>query len=458
MAQLIPEEKFHYHKRWAKVQSLMKENSLMVLTSPPPKVRNQDTYYPYRSKSDLLYLTGINEQNLAIILKSDGDVLVFCQEKDLEKERWEGPVLGPEKVADKLGLELSKIKSFVEFRQNLLRELRGKSVLYYDFGFDPEFDNWLLQEIHQSRLRSRQGDALPEEIIHSGAILHEIRLIKDELDLFYLKKAIAISAKAHNRLMRFTRKFSGGISEFEMKAFIEREFKRLGADYLAYPSIVAAANHATILHYEKNFGFARPQDLVLVDAGAEYQSYASDITRTFPAGGKFSALQKELYLLVLEAQKAAISHARVGCSLEEVHEAAVRILCDGLWQFGLLRKIPEKNGSQVIWHFPASLSEVLEKKLYKAFYMHRTSHYLGLDVHDVGKYYVQGKSRPLEEGMVITVEPGLYFPEEYDFIPKEFLGIGIRIEDDVLIKKEGNEVLSSECVKEWHEIESLEAL
>lgn len=433
----------------------MAPKSLLVLYAPAPVERNHDTTYPYRTSSDLLYLTGIAEDNFGIILASDGELHVFCQSRDPERERWQGPVLGPEKIAEHLGLDREFVHDFREFRQELTKKLQSCDTLYYPFGQDKNFDSWILGEIHKLRLQARKKISFPEQIIHSGKILHELRLIKDDLDLTYLRKAVAISSRAHNLLMAYTRRFPQGISEAEMKAFLEREFRRQGAEALAYPSIVAAGQNATILHYEKMSGFAQSHDLVLVDAGAEYRGYASDITRTFPAGGKFSPLQKEIYSLVLEAQKAAISAVKPGISLEDIHQIAVHVLCEGLWKFGLLRKIPQFGKNTIIWHFPTSLDEVKEKEFYKLFYMHRTSHFLGLDVHDVGRYYQDEKPRPLEKGMVFTIEPGLYFPIEYDFIPEEFRGIGIRIEDDILVTEDGCEILTKDCRKEWQDIENL---
>jgi Xaa-Pro aminopeptidase len=265
-----------------------------------------------------------------------------------------------------------------------------------------------------------------------------------------MRRVAKLSAAAHNAVQEYIFSAEGEVSEFAVKALIEYEFMRQGADQLAYPSIVAAGANATVLHYEGTSSSAQPGEFILVDAGAELEGYASDITRTTPVGGfsRASGLKRELYDLVRTAQQAAIAHARPGNTIEAVHQKAIDVLCEGLLQLGLFNRVPDRSGgkedrSRLIQL--KSKAEVAEHEYHTYFYMHKTSHFLGLDVHDVGDYHIAGKSRMLEPGMVITVEPGLYFPPEYDFLSPEVRGIGIRIEDDVLITHAGNEVLTALC-------------
>lgn len=448
-------ETFYYTNRRQRLAASMCPGSLLLLMAPPPAVRNNDTHYPYRTSSDLLYLTGINEDSFAYLLTPEGECTIYCLDRDPERERWQGPVMGREAVAQKLGLPVEAVREYPRFQRELATHLKNRMTLYYEFGQNSQADLLILSEINRLNRNARKGDFGPSALIHVRQVLHEQRLVKDEAEIGLMRQAAQITAKAHNALMRHTRAFREGVSEAEMKAFLEAEFRRAGAEALAYPSIVAAGGNATILHYEKTLGYAQPTDLVLVDAGCEYHGYAADITRTFPAGGKFSPLQRDLYQLVLAAQQAAIEKTRAGNALHDPHEAAVQVLSQGLWDLGLLQKYPRRMGTSTIWEFPTSLEEAIEKEYYRQFYMHRTSHYLGLDVHDVGAYYENQESRKLQGGMVITIEPGLYFPPEYDHLPEEFRGIGIRIEDDVLVTESDPDILTRDCVKTVAELEAL---
>ena len=272
-----------------------------------------------------------------------------------------------------------------------------------------------------------------------------------------MQTAANISAKAHNDLMKFARSLKAPFYEYQLKAFLESNFFNQGATDLAYPSIVAGGSNGTILHYTQNNAAVEANELILVDAGCEYNGYASDITRTFPASGKFSEIQKTVYSIVLEAQKAAIELAKPGTTIEEVHQAAVNALVDGIVSEKLIHKYPNPEQDNEYIHNPTK-DEILEKELYRCYYMHRTSHFIGLDVHDVGSYYKDQKPRALEPGMVITIEPGLYFDIDADYLDDHLKGLAVRIEDDVFIETSGNLVLSKNAVKEVSEIEALETL
>lgn len=443
-----------FFERLKRVRAQLPPDGVMVIPAAPAAIRNRDTHYPYRAHSDLIYLTGVNEEELALVLTRDA-VHVFAQERNPERERWVGRVRGHTFYLERLG-RVGECETSVylssEFEKRLPDLLKGKKTLYYDFGLDTDLDRRIFKTLHELALFSRRGIGAPQSVTRAAAILSECRLFKDDHDLANMRRAAAISAAAHNKAQDF---ISGankaGVSEFEVKALIEHEFMRAGADRLAYPSIVAAAGNATVLHYEGTSGRAQAGEFILIDAGCEFEGYASDITRTTVTGGRDAAtpLARDLYDLVLAAQKAAIAATRAGNSIDTVHQAAVDILAAGLFEMGFFDNVPlrVKGGPSDPQKMTrvASLAEVKELEYYNLFYMHRTSHYLGLDVHDVGDYYSDGKSRSLAPGMVITVEPGLYFPPEYDFVRGEARGVGIRIEDDVLVTANGNEVLTSAC-------------
>lgn len=439
-----------FRARLARVQAMMDPDGILVVPSAPPAIRNRDTHYSYRAHSDTIYLAGVNEEELSLIILKDA-VHVFAQVRDPERERWVGRVRGHEFYLERFGRHTSAAHEPGAFEKKFSELIQGKKILYYDFGQYPELDRVLFKALNDAANYSRRGITAPRVISRASEILHACRLKKDAFDLDNMRAAAKISSAAHNRAQDLIEQAPGSLSEFEVKALIEHEFMRSGADRLAYPSIVAAGANATVLHYEGTDGMAKQGDFILIDAGAELNGYASDITRTTLVGGKArgSALQKELYEITLAAQRAAIGKTRTGATIDDVHHAAIDVLAQGLLDTGFFEKVPlrkkgEKPDPATLTRL-SSLDEVKELEYYNLFYMHRTSHYLGLDVHDVGDYFVSGKSRPLEPGMVITVEPGLYFPEEYDFIRPEARGIGIRIEDDVLVTDSGNEVLTSAC-------------
>jgi Xaa-Pro aminopeptidase len=443
-----------FRERIKRVQSRMAADGVMVLPAASARIRNRDTHFPYRAHSDMIYLTGVNEEELSLVLTNDS-VHIFAQERNPERERWVGRVNGHEFYLDRLG-RAGDLKAFAypnaDFEKHAAELFKGRKTLYYDFGENPELDSRLFKTLNELTLYSRRGVIAPQTVVRASTILHECRLFKDFHDLENMRRAAAISAAAHNRAQDLIEAAGNkGLSEAEVKALIEHEFMKTGADRLAYPSIVAAGANATVLHYEGTAGHAQAGDFILIDAGCEVQGYASDITRTTTVGGRGAGgqLKRDLYDLVLAAQKASIEKTCTGKSVDEVHQAAIDILATGLLSMGFFDQVPlrskdGKNDPQQMTRL-TSLEEVKEFEYYNLFYMHRTSHYLGLDVHDVGDYYSAGKSRALEPGMVITVEPGLYFPEEYEFVRKEASGVGIRIEDDVLVTAAGNEVLTSAC-------------
>lgn len=441
-----------FNDRIARVQQKMQSGALLVLAAAPHAIRNRDTHFPYRGYSDTLYLTGINEEELALIITNE-TLFIFAQTRDPERERWVGKVCGHEFFRERFADAPFKTEIFEarQFERQFAELAKGRDLLYFDFGLQGDLDRRLFAVLHEMALYSRKGERGPRQIIRASEIIHELRLFKDAHDIDYMRKAAAISSAAHNIAMTRIESADAAVSEYEIKALIEQAFMAGGAERLAYPSIVAAGVNATILHYERTQSEARLGDFVLIDAGAECEGYASDITRTTAAGGwkKASKVQKDLYDLVLASQKAAIAATQSGTAIEAVHTAACDVLSAGLFEMGFFKQVPaykkvDGKSDNSLVHV-ATLEEVREGEYLKHFYMHRTSHYLGLDVHDVGEYYEHGKSRNLQPGMVITVEPGLYFPAEYEFIPAEARGIGIRIEDDVLVSHQGNEVLTAAC-------------
>lgn len=440
-----------FGERIQRVQKKMLPEALLVIPAAPHAIRNRDTHYSYRGYSDTLYLTGVNEDELSLIITNES-LFIFAQTRDAERERWVGKVCGHDFFLQRFSASPFKTEVFEakQFERQFAELAKGRDILYYDFGLQSDLERRLLAVLHEMALYSRRGQKGPRQIIRASEVLHELRLKKDPYDLEVMRRAAAISSAAHNAAAERIALAAGPIGEYEIKALIEHEFMVRGADRLAYPSIVAAGDNATVLHYERTQGTANPGDFVLIDAGAEVEGYASDITRTTPAGGfsKASALQKDLYDLVLAAQKAAIAAAKPGTTIEAVHTAAQHVLAGGLLHLGFFKNVPvrkKSEGDSQKFASPANLEEVMSGEYLMHFYMHRTSHYLGLDVHDVGEYFADGESRPLEPGMVITIEPGLYFPADYDFIKPEARGIGIRIEDDVLIADSGNEVLTAAC-------------
>jgi Xaa-Pro aminopeptidase len=431
--------KTEFSKRRKRLMDIMGPNSIAVLPNAKVAPRNRDVDYPFRSDSNFHYLSGFDEPESLIVLVPDrdhGEFLLFCRERNLEKEIWDGYRAGQDGAIEKYGADDSY--PFSDLNDILPGLLEGKEKVFYTMGNAPWFDHRMIGWLNHLRNASRQGKHSPYEIVELDHILNELRLFKSSHEVKHMRKAAEVSAQAHIRAMKFTKP---GKWEYQVEAELLHEFMLNGCRSPAYPSIVGGGENGCILHYVENDHRLKSNDLLLIDAGAEYKCYAADITRTFPVNGKYSEPQKALYNLVLDAQKAAIAEVKPGNHWNQPHEAAVKVLTKGLIELGLLK---------------GKLKNLLEKEAYREFYMHRTGHWLGMDVHDVGDYKVGGEWRMLEPGMVLTVEPGLYIRDPAH-IDEKWHFIGIRIEDDVLVTKDGHEVLTDGVPKEVDEIEALMA-
>ncbi|TWI06179.1 aminopeptidase P [Luteimonas cucumeris] len=428
-----------YAKRRKQLMRIAGDDAILILAAAPERIRSRDTHYPYRQDSDFWYLTGFAEPEAVLVLipgRRHGESLLFCRERDLDREGWDGPRFGPEGAVEKLGMDDAyPIDDLDEILPGLLE---GRTRVYYHFGRDTEFDLKLIGWLNRVRAQVRQGAQPPHEFLELGHLLDELRLFKSRDEVKLMQRAADISVEAHRAAMRATR---AGVREYELQAEIERVFRRHEAEP-AYGSIVGAGANACVLHYRANNAQARDGDLVLIDAGAEYRGYAADITRTFPVNGRFSKEQRALHDLVGAAQQAALAQARPGVAYEAGHVAAVHALTDGLLRLGLLKGKLDKN---------------IADGSYKRYYRHKTGHWLGLDVHDVGEYRIDGESRLLEPGMAFTIEPGLYIPPDDKTVPAKWRGIGIRTEDDVVITADGHRVLTDKLERSADEIEALMA-
>jgi Xaa-Pro aminopeptidase len=407
----------------------------LLIFSAPVAIRNNDVEHEYRQDSDFYYLTGFDEPDSALFLRSDGDArtVLFVRPRDPERETWDGPRAGVDGARVEFGADQSF--PFAEFDAKLPELLRGTPRLFYGLGHEAEADGRVLRAIASLRRRTRQPLVYPTSISEPDGVLHEMRLLKSPLEIDLMRRAVDITDAGHRELMRITRP---GMYEFELEGVLRRTFRAAGSERHAYSPIVGSGPNATILHHRKNDRRIEEGDLVLVDAGCEYGYYAADVTRTYPANGKFSAAQASIYSLVLRSQEAAIEKSVAGSTLEAVHEAAVEVITQGLIELGLIEG-----------PFDVAISE----QRYKKYFMHRTSHWLGMDVHDVGRYYSAEGPRPLAPGMVLTVEPGVYIAQDAA-VPEEFRGIGVRIEDDVLVDAARPVVLSGQIPKTIAEVEA----
>ena len=429
--------KSEYARRRKNLMSMMDTNSIALIPAAHECTRSRDTEYPFRQDSDFLYLTGFNEPDAVLVLvpgRRQGQVILFCRDRDVEMELWNGYRAGPEGAVTTFGMDDAfPINDIDDILPGLLE---GKQQIYYSMGHNDSFDRRVMAWVNAIRRQVRTGAKPPGDFTDLAFVLHEQRLFKSAAELRIMRKAGEISAKAHVQAMR---ECIPGRYEYHLEGAIARAFAEYGARYPAYNSIVGAGANACVLHYTENEDKLNDGDLVLIDAGCEIQGYAGDITRTFPVNGSFTSAQAELYDVVLSAQAEAIEAMVVGKSIKLFHEAALRRLTEGLIELKII------NGP---------LETALEDKRYLPYYMHGTGHFLGLDVHDVGAYEDDGKPVELAEGMVITCEPGLYISKLSD-APARYRGIGIRIEDDVLITKRGPEVLTSLVPKERADIEAL---
>jgi len=361
--------------------------------------------------------------------------VLFCQEKDPKMEIWTGRRVGPDAAPEILGCDDAfPISDIDDILPGLIE---GRDRIYANLGVRPEFDNQLMGWVNHIKSQVRNGSRPPREFCGLDHILHEMRLIKSDAEIDVMQRAADISAEAHCRAMQLVKP---GMYEYQLDAELTRTFMAAGSRWPAYPSIVGAGDNACILHYTRNDAQIQDGDLILIDAGCELDFYASDITRTFPANGKFSPEQKALYQLVLDSQYAAIEQVAEGKSWNDFHDAALKVLVEGLVGLGLLQ---------------GDVDALIESGEYRRFYMHKTGHWLGMDVHDVGEYRVDGQPRLLECGMVLTVEPGLYIAPDYETVEARWRGIGIRIEDDVVVRQGGCEILTRNVPKTVEEIEAL---
>lgn len=434
----IPREEFA-RRRQALIEQ-MAPNSIAILPSAQARTRNRDVHYPFRQESDFFYLTGFAEPDAILVLipgREHGESVLFCKERNPEKELWDGAIAGPEGAVEQYGL--GDAFPIADIDDILPGMIEGKARVYYSMGLDAQFDTRVMEWINVIRSKVRSGAQPPGEFIALEHFLHDMRLYKSAAEIKVMEKAARISAEAHCRAMR---RCKPGVFEYQLEAELVHTFMEHGSRSPAYPSIVGGGRNACVLHYIDNTAPLRDGDLVLIDAGCELDYYAADITRTFPVNGRFSPEQKALYEVVLAAQEAAIAEVRPGRHWNDPHEAAVRVLSQGLLDLGLLT---------------GDLDTVIEQASYRPFYMHRTGHWLGMDVHDVGDYKVGGAWRVLEPGMVLTVEPGLYVAVDNQDVEPRWRGIGIRIEDDVVVTRDGCRVLTNGVPKTVAEIEALMA-
>ncbi len=388
----------------------------VVVRSAPVYLRNGDVEHTYRQHSDFLYVTGFDEPEAALLLLSEAPQMVlFVREKDRLKETWEGRRAGLEGA--KAEFQADEAFPISTFTEKLPDWLEDREVVSYFFGEQEAWDREMMQALSEVRSRRRKRTTAPSTLYDARRVLHESRLIKTPYEQAKMAEVGNLSGAAHAEVMAAC---SPGMNEWDLQTILETSFRRRGARRLAYDSIVGSGPNATILHYRENNRIMEEGELVLIDAGAELDGYAADITRTFPVGGRFSPLQRQIYLSVLAAQEKAIAKSVPGSTLEEVHEAAVLAIRAGLESWGLISEEDRADEESM-------------KKRINRFFPHRTSHYLGMDVHDVGAYHESGSPRRLQPGMVITVEPGIYFAPDDDSVPEEFRGLGIRIEDDILI-------------------------
>lgn len=408
-----------------------------VFTSAPTTLRNNDVEHEYRQDSDFFYLTGLDEPNCVLVLSTvhpEHRSALFVRPRDPEREQWDGPRVGVDEAPQRLGVDVAY--PIDKFAEKLPDYFQNAERLVASVGRSRAFDDKLFKALQKTRGRWKTGVGWPTQIVDPLVILHEMRLRKDPTELQVMRRAAGITTEGHRRAMR---ECKPGMFEYELEAALSHTYRTRGAARHAFPPIVASGSNATVLHYTTNGRKIEDGDLVLIDSGCEYEGYAADVTRTFPANGRFTSEQRAIYEVVLAAQEAAIAECKPGANLDKVHEAATGVLVDGLLALKLLQ---------------GDRAELLKEHHYKRFCPHRTGHWLGMDVHDVGQYFLRRVPRVIEPGMVFTVEPGLYIPPKGDQAPRQFQGIGVRIEDNVLITETGCEVLTADAPKAIEEIEA----
>lgn len=427
-----------FAKRRKSLMQKLGEKSIVIVPSAKELLRNGDAVYPFRQNSDFFYLTGFNEPDAVLVLtphRTEGEYILFNRLRDREREIWDGPRAGQEGAcSDYLADQSFPISKFEELLPELVA---GRNAIHYPLGANASFDRKIMEAINHVKTKIRGGINAPAMIMDLEPSLHEMRLFKSKSEIEVMQKAVDITTAGHLRAMAACKP---GLYEFELEAELIAAFKRLGGDGHAYNPIVGTGRNSCILHYNANCAQIVDGDMVLIDAGAEYQNYAADVTRTFPANGNFRSEQREIYELVLAAQLTAIKTIKPGASWMAPQNAIVKIITQGLIDLGLLK---------------GNCSTLIEKQAYFPFYMHRSGHWLGMDVHDVGQYTVDKKWRTLEPGMVLTIEPGIYISEDLKGVPKRWHHIGVRIEDDVLVTEKGHHVMSQAIPKKISDIEAV---
>lgn len=429
-----------YAKRRKDLMRHVGPTGIVILPSASEILRSGDSTYHFRQNSDFYYLTGFDEPDAVVVLapkRKEGEYILFNRIRDRDREIWDGPRAGQEGAVKEYGADQSF--PIEKFEAMLSELLAGRESIHYPLGLNGEFDAKILQALNNIRAKIRTGVQSPIAFVDITPSIHEMRILKSAAEISVMQKAVDITAGAHIRAMKTCKP---GMNEYELEAEIMYEFQRNGARFAAYNSIVGAGRNSCILHYVNNNNVINDGDLVLVDAGAEYQNYAADITRTFPANGKFSGEQRAIYELVLESQLAGIKAVKPGAVWTAPQTAIVKVLTQGLIDLGILK---------------GRLDALIEKEAYFPFYMHRSGHFLGLNVHDVGRYRVNNKWRGLEPGMVLTIEPGIYISADIAGVNKRWHNIGVRIEDNVLVTKSGRDVLSHRIPKKVEEIEKIMA-
>ncbi|WP_426690226.1 aminopeptidase P N-terminal domain-containing protein [Rhodanobacter ginsengiterrae] len=433
---IAPDE---FARRRGQLMKMAGEDAVLLVAAAPERMRNADAAWPYRQDSDFHYLAGFPESDAVLALlpgRRHGEVVLFCRERDPERERWHGHAIGTEQAVAAYGMDDAfPIEDIDDILPGMIE---GRARVYCHFGREPQFDAQLLGWMRRLR-QLRGGGVVPKEFVALGHLLHDLRLYKSRAELRLMRASAGIAVEAHLAALRMA---TAGRHEYEVEAELLRTVRSRGA-VPAFVPIVAGGANACVMHYQSNRARLRDGDLLLIDAGAEWDCYASDISRTFPVSGRYSLEQRALYEVVLTAQLAAIDEVRPGRPFNAAHVAAVRVLTEGLCELGLLK---------------ASADTAIADESYKRFFPAKTGHWLGLDVHDVGDYRVDGESRLLEPGMVLTVEPGLYVPPGDRSVAERWRGIGIRIEDDVAVTRDGNEVLTAAMPRQAEEIEALLAL
>jgi len=429
--------KSEFRKRRQQIMRMIEDHSLVIIPSATPKNRSRDIEYRYRQDSDFFYLTGFDEPNAVLVLipgRTEGEFILFCQERDRLREQWDGKRYGPEGAMS--DFQVDDAYPIDDIDEILPALIQSKKYIYYPMHRDGEFDNKLSSWLSSKSLKSSRNQS-QQEMISLDHLLHDMRLFKSKAEISAMKNAAKIAVIAHEIAIK---KVHPEMFEYELEAEFIHEFRKFDAEH-SYNPIVAGGENACILHYVSNKTELKDGDLVLIDAGCELKYYTSDITRTFPVNGRFSQAQLDIYNIVLEAQLSAISKVKKGNHFNDPHNEAVKVITQGLLDLGLLQ---------------GKVSKLIESEAYRRFFMHRTGHWIGMDVHDVGDYKVDEEWRLLENGMVTTIEPGIYIGNEND-IPRRYRNIGVRIEDMVLVKNDTPEVLTRSLVKDPAKIELMMA-